>query len=463
MIRRTLSIVILAFGINAGLVSAMAATPAALPSLSPIMEKVSPAVVNIAVDGSVEKSGNPLLDDPNFKRFFDDPLFKRFFGNPDQGEAPRQKIKSVGSGVIIDAKKGYIITNNHVIDNADNITITLTNRRQLKAEVIGTDPEADLAVLKVEPDGLADIPLGDSGALKVGDFVIAIGNPFGIGQTATLGIVSALGRTGLGIEGYEDFIQTDASINPGNSGGALITQDGKLVGINTAIISRSGGNVGIGFAIPIDMVRLIVDQLIEHGEVRRGQLGVFIQDLTSDIAEAMGMDGRDGAVIARVIPDSPADKAGIKAGDVVTALNGEPIVSSSQLRNTVGLMAPNEKIKLEIVRDGKKRTISTRLEARQTEEAQGETLSPQLAGASFSDIPPDHELYGKVEGVLVVNVKSGSKADEGGLNAGDIVVSANRQDVKAADELVKIIKDNKDKPLLLNIRRGQGALFLVIR
>jgi Do/DeqQ family serine protease len=458
------ALAVLLLGFNLSVSPALAATaPAALPSLAPILEKATAGVVNVSVQGTVKNNKNPMMQDPNFRRFFEDPLFKRFFEVPDQ--APEQKIQSVGSGVIFNAKKGYILTNNHVIDHADTIMITLTDRRRLKATVVGTDADADVAVLKVDPKGLTEIPMGDSSNLKVGDFVIAIGNPFGIGQTATLGIVSALGRTGLGIEGYEDFIQTDASINPGNSGGALITQDGRLVGMNTAILSESGGNVGIGFAIPINMIHRVVDQLVEHGKVRRGQLGVYIQDVTPDIADAMQLSSNEGAVVSRVMAGSPAEKSGLKAGDVITAINGSPITSSSQLRNEVGMMKPAAKIRLDVVRDGKKIVVNTALVERTEDKAEATPApaAPAVEGATFSTIPSDNEFSGKLEGVYVAQVNPGSKAADAGLRAGDIIISANRQAVKTPEELTKIIKAGKDKPILMNIRRGQGALFLVLK
>lgn len=471
MIRKFMPLVVLALGLNFGVTTAslpaMAATAAALPSLSPILEKATAGVVNVSVQGTAEAAGNPMMQDPAFRKFFEDPMFKKFFNLPEEAPAPREKFQSAGSGVIIDAQKGYIITNNHVIANADKITITLTDRRQLKATLVGTDSEADIAVLKVEPKGLTEIPVGSSSSLKVGDFVIAIGNPFGLGQTATLGIVSAMGRTGLGIEGYEDFIQTDASINPGNSGGALITQDGRLVGMNTAILSQTGGNIGIGFAIPIDMVQRVVDQLISHGKVMRGQLGVYIQDVTPDIAEAMQLSGNDGAVVSRVLPGSPAEKSGLKIGDVVISMNGKLTTSSSQLRNEVGMLRPGAPVKLDIIRDGKRLVINTKLVEKTPEaaaaKAEAGAISPKLEGATFGAIPANNELHGKVEGVFVTNVVQGSKAAAAGLESGDIIVSANRLPVKTAAELLAIIKTAKDKPLLLNIRRGQGALFLVVR
>lgn len=449
------------------------ASPALLPSLAPMLEKVSPGVVNISVKGSVEVAQNPLLQDPNFRRFFNDPMFRRFFG--DQGQPGDQQPKeretqAVGSGVIIDAAQGYVVTNNHVVDNAKEILVTLTDRRQLPAEVVGTDPESDLALIKVKGDNLTQVTMGDSDQLKIGDFVVALGNPFGLGQTATLGIVSALGRTGLGIESYENFIQTDASINPGNSGGALVTQDGRLVGINTAILSRSGGNVGIGFAIPIDMVKNITTQLAQNGKVQRGRLGVFIQDVTPDIADAMNLKVVGGALVSRVAPGSAAEKAGLRVGDVVTSLNGRPVTNSADLRNRVGLMGPGSKVELSVLRDGKETKVSTTLgeqdvaetDAKAKTEVKADAKS-SLAGATLSAIPKDNPLSGKVEGVFIESVQPGSKIAQAGIQAGDIVTSANQKAVKTPAELQAAAKDVGDKPLLLNVRRGEGSLFVVVR
>lgn len=452
------------------------ASAAVLPSLAPMLERVSAGVVNISVKGTVPVEQNPLMQDPNFRRFFQDPLFRRFFGNPDdegqqqQPEQPKEReVAAVGSGVIIDAAKGYVVTNNHVVQNGKEIMVILTDRRQLPATVVGTDPDSDLALIKVEGGNLTQVPMGDSNQLKIGDFVVALGNPFGLGQTATLGIVSALGRTGLGIESYENFIQTDASINPGNSGGALVTQDGKLVGINTAILSRSGGNVGIGFAIPIDMVQYVTKQLAETGKVQRGRLGVFIQDVTPDIAEAMNLKSVGGALVSRVAPGSSAEKAGLRPGDVITALNGKPVVNGADLRNRVGLMPPSSQVELSVLRDGKETKVTSTLG--QAEVAEAEKPAPEakaeaggrLAGATLATLPKEHPLAGKVDGVFVQAVAPTSKVAQAGIQAGDIIVTANQKPVKTPEDLQRIAKEVGDKPLLLNVRRGDGALFVVLR
>jgi Do/DeqQ family serine protease len=306
-----------------------------LPSLAPLVREVTPAVVNVAVESRQSVESNPL---------FRDPQFRKFFNIPDQ--PTERRVMAAGSGVIIDAKNGYVMTNNHVVDKADKIVITLKDGRSFTGKLVGTDPGTDIAVVKIPAEDLVALPLGDSGKLEVGDYVVAVGNPFGLGQTVTSGIISALGRSGLKIEGYEDFIQTDASINPGNSGGALVNLRGELVGINTAILAPSGGNVGIGFAVPIRMAHVVADQLIAYGKVQRGRVGVQIQDVTPDIANAMGLDKVGGALIARVEPDSPADKAGLKQGDNVTAVDGERVRNSADLRNHVGLLRVGQKVEL---------------------------------------------------------------------------------------------------------------------
>jgi len=373
----------------------------------------------------------------------------------------------VGSGVIYDAKNGYIVTNNHVVEKADKIQVTLADRRELTAKLVGADPQTDLAVLKVEGDSLTALPAGDSDKLKVGDYVVAIGDPFGVGQTATFGIVSATGRAGLGIEGYEDFIQTDASINPGNSGGALIDLNGNLVGINTAILSRSGGNVGIGFAIPINMAKNVIAQLIEKGKVSRGELGVAIQDLTPPIAEAMGLSLAkgvpSGAIISKVVQGSPADKAGLKSGDIVTQLDGKDVRNAAQLRNAVGAKAPGSGVKLTVLRGGKTETLEAELKPISEAQSINAPEGSPVSGLTFDAIPQNHPLYGRVEGVLVTKVAPGSPAETAGVEPGDIILGANQKPVKSPDELLAIVNGNKGRPLLLQIRRGDDGLFVVIQ
>ena len=421
-----------------------------MPTLAPMIEKVRPAVVNIATRGSVDVQNHPLLNDPLFRRFF------KGFENMPQ----RKEVKSLGSGVIIDADAGYIVTNHHVVEGADEIAVTLHDGRQLEAKIVGSDPEADVAILKVEQDKLelTEIPFADSSELRVGDFAVAIGNPFGLGQTVTSGIISALGRTGLGIEGYEDFIQTDASINPGNSGGALVNLRGELIGINTAILASGGaGNVGIGFAIPINMVRQLADQLIEYGEVRRGMLGVVMQNLTPELARAFGLDMHQGVVISQVIEDSAASKAGLKVGDVVISINGKNVKSASAMRNMVGLMRVGTKMDISVIRDGKKKQLVAYIEDEIEQSLAGEKVNPRLAGAVIES----HDENGS-QFLVISSVSRGSPAWNARLREGDLILSVNRAPVKTLADLKKMVKFS-DQQILFNVQRGQTALFILIQ
>ncbi len=420
-----------------------------LPSLAPMIEKTRPAVVNIATRGSVDVQNHPLLDDPLFRRFF-----KGFENLPH-----RKEIKSLGSGVIIDADAGYIVTNHHVIDGADEISVTLHDGQQLIGTIVGSDPEADVAIIKIEHGNLTHIPFADSSELRVGDFVVAIGNPFGLGQTVTSGIVSALGRTGLGIEGYEDFIQTDASINPGNSGGALVNLRGELIGINTAILASRGGagNLGIGFAIPINMVRELTEQLIEYGEVRRGLLGVIMQNLTPELARAFGLDMHQGVVISQVVENSAASKAGLKAGDVVVDINGAPVKSASAMRNMVGLMRVGARMDITVLRDGDKKQLVAYIEDEIEQSIAGEKLNLRLAGAVIESYEEDGDTY-----LVVAEVARGSAAWNARLRKGDLILSVNRAPVKTLSDIKKMVKQG-DKQILFNVQRGQTALFILIQ
>lgn len=427
--------------------AASAATSAALPSLAPMLENVLPAVVNISTTTQIEMRENPLLSDPFFRHFFDLPEPRR----------RRRESQSLGSGVIVDSERGLILTAHHVIDKADSITVALADGREAEAELVGSDPESDVAVIRTTLNKLTRIELGDSEQLRTGDFVVAIGNPFGLNQTVTLGIVSGLGRSGLGIGGYEDYIQTDAPINPGNSGGALIDLNGRLIGINTAIIAPGGGNVGIGFAIPINMVKRLMDQIVEHGDIRRGVLGVATQDLTPALARAFGLPGRRGAVVSRVISGSVAEQAGLREGDVITAINGEVIENSADLRNVIGLLRAGDPAKIEYFRDGKGEKTAVHIAT----PADSRVFLKQLEGALFSDVDPGllHDGRG---GVGVISVEPGSPAWRSGLREGDIVLSVNRQRIGNLEEMRKAATLS-DQSLLLNILRGDRALFLVIQ
>jgi len=419
-----------------------------LPSLAPMLERVTPSVVNVTALGHVQVQ-NPLLLDPFFRRFFNLPRLPQ--------EEQRQDI---GSGVIVDAGRGYILTNNHVIAGADRIVVTLRDGRRLPARLVGTDRASDIAVIQVHATGLRAIRLGDSNRLRVGDFVVAIGNPFGLGQTVTSGIVSALGRSGLGLGGYEDFIQTDASINPGNSGGALVDLAGRLVGINTAILSPQGGNIGIGFAIPINMAREVMEQLIRYGRVRRGVLGITVQNLTPRLARAFGVRGDHGAVITQVVPGSPAARAGLRVGDVVIGVDGSPVRRTRDLRNAVGLLPVGRHVRLTVLRGGRERTVEAVMAAPSHRTIEGRRIDPRLAGARFADVPPD-PIGGGPRGVRVVRVAPGSPAWEAGLRDGDVILALNHHTLAGVGDLSAAVGRNP-RALVLNLRRGDASLYLVI-
>ena len=379
-----------------------------LPSLAPMLERTTPAVVNIATYTTVPVR-NPLLEDPFFRRFFNLPDERRF-----------RRTQSAGSGVVVDAQRGFIVTNHHVVRNADEINITLADGRVLPATSVGNDPQVDLAVLKVDPDELAEISFADSRDLQVGDFVVAIGSPFGLSQTVTSGIVSALGRSGLGIEGYEDFIQTDASINPGNSGGALVDLNGRLVGINTAIVAPSGGNVGIGFAIPANMVRAIMNQLIEHGEVRRGYLGLTVQPLNVDLAAAFGVERSKGVVVVEVDPESAAERAGLQAGDIITQVGPREIDKISDFHSQAAVMFVGDSVGLQVLRDGVSRTLSLKVEEDNLEQVAGRRIDSRLTGTELQNFR-DADDPSMGTGVLVTELDEESAAYRYGLRAGDML------------------------------------------
>jgi len=416
----------------------------ALPSLAPMLTRVTPAVVNIH-SRQVQQVRNPLAEDP---------FFRRFFGLPDM---PQERVRqSLGSGVIVDAQAGLVLTNNHVIENADQISVTLSDGRTLEGELVGSDPDTDVAVIRVPAENLTALPLanGDREALQVGDFVVAVGNPFGLGQTVTSGIVSALGRSGIRGLGYQNFIQTDASINPGNSGGALVNLRGELVGINTAIFTPSGGNIGIGFAIPAPLAQEVMRQLLAYGEVRRGTLGVEVQDITPEIAEALAMNRRRGALVTRIYPESPAAASGIQVGDVIVALDARPVGDRQSLHNLEGLLPVEKPIAIEIVRDGRPRSFRVTLTQRPTELI-GARLDPRLAGATFMELSERMRQQGYV-GVVVSQVEPGSRVARSGLQPGDLVTSVGRRRVSQLDGL-RAALDPPPPELVLGLVRGRRS------
>ncbi len=430
------------------------------PSLAPVLKTVLPGVVNIAASGHVAIQTNPLFNDPFFRQFFAP------FNIPLDAPAQRiAKTQSVGSGVIVDAQNGYVVTNNHVVKNADEIYVILLDKRKIKAKIIGTDPETDIALLQIKEENLTALPLGNSDSLQVGDYVVAIGNPFGLGNTATYGIVSALGRTGLGIDGYENFIQTDASINPGNSGGALINFGGELIGINAAILSKTAGNIGIGFAIPINMVRSVMNELIAHGKVSHGQIGAEFQDVTPDIESALGVDFDGGAIITKVLKNGPAAQAGLERGDVVLWIDGNAVTGAGSLRIAIGLKRIGDKAELELIRKGARKTVSVTVskpETRDISDASEAKEIDALQGAKFSDIPEDHPRYGKMRGVYIADVAPDSPAAYTGLRKGDIIVSINQKTVATPQELEEAAKLGK-RSIQLRIKRGNMDLYISFR
>jgi len=429
---------------------ASAATPDSIngepfPSLAPLVEVASPAVVNIRVSQTVQQRSSA-----------GDEAFRRFFGIPDSSGRP-QEVASAGSGVIVDAERGYILTNHHVVAEADEIQVSLMDGEILDAEIVGSDEATDIAVIKVAGDKLVEMPIGDSEIVRVGDFVLAIGNPFGLGHTVTSGIVSALGRTGISRNGYEDFIQTDASINPGNSGGALVNMRGELVGINSAIISRSGGNVGIGFAVPTEIASSIMQQLLDFGEVRRGLLGVSIQTIDSEVAKALEIDIESGALISLIEPDSAAEQAGLRVDDIIVAVNDEKISGASELRNSIGLMGSGEQVKIDYVRgDESFSTVATLGERRVANLSIGADVHPGLEGAEFAE-----SSASSTRGIEVTSVVVDSPAEQRGLQGGDIITAANRREVRNLEELAEIAA--RSSRLFLLVQRGDRAILLQIR
>ena len=413
-----------------------------IPSLAPMLDQATPAVVHISVEGSREvKQRIPEA-------------FRYFFGQRGPNELRQeQPFRGLGSGVIINAAKGYIVTNNHVIQDADNIQIRLKDGRTFKAKKLGSDEESDIALLQIDAEKLVQIPLADSDKTRVGDFAVAIGNPFGLEQTVTSGIISALGRGGLGIEGLEDFIQTDAAINSGNSGGALVNLRGELIGINTAILGPNGGNIGIGFAIPANMMKNLIDQIIEFGEVRPGSLGVRGGDVTAELTEAMKLGVSRGAWVNEVLPDSAADKAGLKSGDVVISMNGNRISNFNELRAKIATLGAGKEAKLGVLRDGKERTLNVTLDQRSGNQVAANEMHPMLQGAALSNADG---------GVKVDSVEADSAAAQIGLQADDLIVGVNRQRISNTNDLRKAL-ENRDGIAALNIQRGNTNLYVLIR
>lgn len=416
-----------------------------VPSLAPMLEEATPAVVSIAVEGT-QTSRQRVPE-----------MFRYFFGAP-QEQVQERPFRGLGSGVIIDADKGYVVTNNHVVDNADEITVKLTDGREFKAKKLGSDEQSDIALLKIEPDDLKALPLADSDALRVGDFVVAIGNPFGLSQTVTSGIVSALGRSGLNIGGYEDFIQTDAAINRGNSGGALVNLHGELVGINTAIFGPNGGNVGIGFAIPANMMKNLVDQIAEFGEVRRGLLGILGSDIDAGLAEAMNAEVNTGAFVSEVQPDSAAEKGGLQAGDIITAINGRQLNSFQELRARIASMGAGAEVEISIMRKGKKMNVDVVLDDAADTTVTAAQIHPALEGATLIN---GTDKAGNA-GVVVSDIERGAPAARIGLQVDDVIIGVNRVRTSSVAEFRNALDEAKGV-IALNVKRNNSTLYLVIR
>ncbi|MBT1805498.1 serine endoprotease DegQ [Enterobacter hormaechei subsp. xiangfangensis] len=418
----------------------------AIPSLAPMLEKVLPAVVSVQVEGTARQS----------QRIPEE--LKKYFGEdaPDQQAQP---FEGLGSGVIIDAAKGYILTNNHVISQADKISVQLNDGREFDAKLIGGDDQSDIALLQVQnPSNLTQIAIADSDKLRVGDFAVAVGNPFGLGQTATSGIVSALGRSGLNLEGLENFIQTDASINRGNSGGALLNLNGELIGINTAILAPGGGSIGIGFAIPSNMAKTLSQQLIQFGEVKRGLLGIKGMEMSADIAKAFKLNVQRGAFVSEVLPNSGSAKAGVKSGDVIVSLNDKPLSSFAELRSRIATTEPGAKVKLGLIREGKPLTVEVTLDKSTSSSASAEQISPALQGATLSD----GQLKNGTKGISVTTVEKSSPAAQAGLHQDDVIVGVNRTRVQSIVEMRKVL-ESKPAVIALQIIRGNDTLYILLR
>ncbi|MCM7589092.1 serine endoprotease DegQ [Enterobacter chuandaensis] len=419
---------------------------AAIPSLAPMLEKVLPAVVSVQVEGTAVQSQRVPEE------------LKKYFGD----ESPNQQaqpFEGLGSGVIIDAAKGYILTNNHVISQADKISVQLNDGREFDAKLIGGDDQSDIALLQVQnPSNLTQIAIADSDKLRVGDFAVAVGNPFGLGQTATSGIISALGRSGLNLEGLENFIQTDASINRGNSGGALLNLNGELIGINTAILAPGGGSVGIGFAIPSNMAQTLAQQLIQFGEVKRGLLGIKGMEMSADIAKAFNINVQRGAFVSEVLPNSGSAKAGIKSGDVIVSLNDKPLSSFAELRSRIATTEPGAKVKLGLIRDGKPLNVEVTLDKSTSSSASAELIAPALQGATLSD----GQLKDGTKGIRIDTVEKSSPAAQAGLHQEDVIIGVNRNRVQSISELRKVL-ESKPAVIALQVMRGNESIYILLR
>lgn len=446
-----------------------------LPSLAPMLETVMPSVVSINVEGAAPRRAQQSQQFQQFQQFFggNSPFCQEgspFLGSPlcqgglpsgngtDGADSQQQKFQALGSGVVIDAAKGYVVTNNHVVDNATKIQVQLSDGRKYDAKVIGKDPRSDIALIQLkEAKNLTAIKIADSDNLRVGDYTVAIGNPYGLGETVTSGIVSALGRSGLNVENYENFIQTDAAINRGNSGGALVNLNGELIGINTAILAPDGGNIGIGFAIPSNMVKNLSAQMVEYGQVKRGELGIIGTELNSELAKAMKVDAQRGAFVSQVLPKSSAAQAGIQAGDVIVSINNKPISSFAALRAQVGSLPIGTKMELGLIRDGKPIKVNLALQQSSAAKVDSATIYTGIEGADLSI----YDVKG-VKGVKVDNLKAGSAAARIGLKKDDIILGVNQHAVTNLGELRKIL-DSKPSVLALSIKRGDSSIYLLMQ
>lgn len=420
-------------------------------SISPMLQAVMPAVVNI-------KAQIKITDINTLREVQKQRGIKP---EDEANEPPPSSYVSVGSGVIVDAANGYILTNAHVVNDAQKVTVNLSDGRHYTAKIIGLDKPSDVSLLQISAKNLTAATIGDSNKLKVGDFVAAIGNPFGLGQTVTSGIVSALGRTTLGIENYENFIQTDASINPGNSGGALVNAQGLLIGINTANLTPNRGSVGIGFAIPSNMVTSVMQQLLQHGNVKRGLLGIIAQDLTPELASAFNVESQKGAAISLILPHSPAEQAGLQVGDIIVGADNHEVKSASDVINTVGFMRVDSKVKLDVLRNTKRLSFNVDLSDPKKRKQTLEQLDPFFNGVGLKNFSILSPIHGDIQGVLVVGVEQDTNAWHSDLRTGDIITSVNQAKVKNIAEL-RALAGKADKVLLLNVLRGPAAVFLVL-